>query len=205
MNDISTSMEVLSRPIPYHKVTARKSFSQVWVYGPVFANGFNANRGYTRKHATHSTKFFCEIGAEVVVSNPNLYLASQLGLTNVAGTLWELTPWSFVVDYWFNVSQFLGQWTEYGGITFVNPYHTIMASDVVFHTDEYYRYGHILDGGVSNPLYASKAYKEYGHRVQRKLGIPTVTLTKKLPWNLSLFRAFTSVNLLLQQGFKSFR
>lgn len=204
MNDISTSMDILSRPLPYNLVKARKNFSYEWVHGPFYADGQNGNRGYTKKQAVHSVKMRVEIGAGVRVSNPNLYLAAQLGLTNLAGTAWELAPWSFIVDYWFNVSQFLGQWTEYGGLSFDDPYHTLIVQDNVFHTDEYFRYGHIPETDKT-PYYGKKQYKEYARRIERKLGIPSVTLTKKLPWRLSAFRAWTSVSLLLQQGFKSYR
>jgi hypothetical protein len=42
------------------------------------------------------------------ITNPNLLLASELGLTNPASVLWEVTPFSFLVD-WFSS---FGDWID---------------------------------------------------------------------------------------------
>jgi hypothetical protein len=147
------------------------------------------------------------LGAEVRVRNPNQYLVSQTGLNNVAGTLWEIIPWSFVVDYWFNVSQFLAQWTDTYGIEFLNPYHTCVTKDLTSYRSNNYRYGHIPPDHVTCGSFGGQYWTrdEFARRKERKLGLPSVTLTAKLPWRLSAFRAWTSVSLLLQQGFKAYR
>lgn len=60
----------------------------------------------------------------VKVSNPNLYLANQLGLLNPATVAWELTRLSFVIDRFVSISTYLGSFTDFAGLTMVEPSHT---------------------------------------------------------------------------------
>lgn len=57
------------------------------------------------------------VGADVRVSNPNLWLANQLGLINPAVLVYELIPFSFVADWFINVEQFLSSGTDFYGLT----------------------------------------------------------------------------------------
>lgn len=50
--------------------------------------------------------------AFVRVNNPNLALANQLGFVNPATVAWELVPFSFVVDWFAPVGEFLSGWTD---------------------------------------------------------------------------------------------
>lgn len=192
VSDIITAADVLSRPFPYHQVRARKSHAYRWTHKEAWGQTY----GVDKTDVYHNVTLRTEVGAGVRIDNPNLALASNLGLTNFFGTVWEIVPWSFVVDYWFNVSQFLSQWTEFGGISFENPYHTIYSFDGVTLSHSFTYYGWVppqLRGPANGDTVV-----EFGTRTERKLGIPAVTLNKKLPWNISKFRAWTSISLLLQ-------
>lgn len=50
------------------------------------------------------------------VSDPNLYKSQRLGLTNPAAFAWEIIPFSFIVDWFTTMSQWLNQWDEFLGI-----------------------------------------------------------------------------------------
>lgn len=67
-------------------------------------------------------------GCEVTIENPNLYLANALGLANPAIVAWELIPFSFVVDWFVNVGQFLSQGSDFLGLTVTRPWQTCKSS-----------------------------------------------------------------------------
>jgi len=58
----------------------------------------------------------CQLIADVVIDNPNLNLLERLGLANPIAVLWEVVPWSFVVDWFSNVGQFLTALLPLNGI-----------------------------------------------------------------------------------------
>jgi hypothetical protein len=132
-------------------------------------------------YEVHSTKMGCSIR----VDNPNLHLASQLGLVNPLSVAWELVPFSFVADWFGNVGQVLSSYTDFAGLSQVNPYYTTLSSGR-YST----RYG-------VHP----NTYDDFGLRVNavRHPGpIPGPSLAVK-PWKgLSPVRGLTAVSLLLQ-------
>lgn len=65
---------------------------------------------------------FAKMGCEVTISNPNLYLLNKLGLANPASVVWELIPFSFVVDWFTTMGEFLSQGTDFLGLTVTNPW-----------------------------------------------------------------------------------
>ncbi len=79
-------------------------------------------------------KLYCKMGCEITVTNPNLYLANSLGLVNPATVVWELIPFSFVVDWFANVGEFLTQGTDFLGLGVTNPWTVYGASCVTQET-----------------------------------------------------------------------
>lgn len=57
-----------------------------------------------------------KVQATVMVKNPNLWLANKMGLVNPATVLWEVTPFSFVVDWFVPVGRFLESFTDFVGL-----------------------------------------------------------------------------------------
>lgn len=72
-------------------------------------------------HRVTNRRTACLMRSEVRVTNPNLFLAKQLGLINPASIAWEAVPFSFVVDWFANVGQVLSAITDLYGVTLVNP------------------------------------------------------------------------------------
>jgi hypothetical protein len=122
------------------------------------------------------------MGAAIAVDNPNLHLASQLGLVNPLSVAWELVPFSFVVDWFANVGQVLSSYTDFAGCTLSGAYTTSL--------------------GIcqSRRLYYWGDFADFLHvQASRGLGITGPQLVVKPFVGLSPVRGITAVSLLLQQ------
>lgn len=69
----------------------------------------------TRQVRQYSVRKQAQAFATARVSNPNLALASDLGLTNPAHIAWDLVPFSFVVDWFIPVGRMLKQIDSFYG------------------------------------------------------------------------------------------
>ena len=110
MSDIYTSCEILGRDFPIQPVRGR---------GGSTASG---NRGSSSDQplGTESVSTKCQILADVVVSNPNTLMWSQMGLVNPLMIAWEVVPFSFVVDWFVNVGEYLSHFTDFTGMSISN-------------------------------------------------------------------------------------
>lgn len=130
---------------------------------------------------------FAKQGCEVTVDNPNLYLANKLGLVNPATVVWELIPFSFVVDWFANVGEFLSSGTDFYGLTVTRPW-SLWGVKV-----------NILDRN-SNPFWVSKVNIRTWNaavfgRNDRLIG-PSLRVR---PWRLwGWQRGFNAASVLLQ-------
>lgn len=121
--------------------------------------------------------------AEIAVDNPNLYLANSLGLINPAVVLWEIVPFSFVLDWFVNVGDVLSSMTDFLGLTVQK------ASTTTFQRTVWSGSKHWV------PEFAS-TYSQV--RLSREVGISTPNLGRK-PFKLGLWRGLTAASLLGQQ------
>lgn len=97
-----------------------------------------------------STRGICKMGAKVSIDNPNAYLAQQLGLANPLQIAWELVPFSFVVDWVFDVGSFLGALTDLFGCVVQDGYTTYFAkATVTCYWDRYTTNPKVLSGRVA--------------------------------------------------------
>lgn len=62
--------------------------------------------------------------ARLRISNQKLREAATLGFTNPANILWELTPWSFVVDWLIPIGNWLQSLSAFDGVTVVSWHKT---------------------------------------------------------------------------------
>lgn len=112
MKDLFTTASLMSSEYE-DNVSLRKSHSRPWAIKDVAV----VLDGKT--HILESTIKGMEravLKADVSVSNPNLLLANRLGLINPQLWVWDAIPWSFVVDWWFPIGQFLGAFTALVGL-----------------------------------------------------------------------------------------
>jgi len=127
-----------------------------------------------------------QLGCQVQVDNPNLFLANQLGFVNPAAIAWEIVPFSFVVDYFFNVQSFLNSFTDLWGLDIKLPYRTKRL-----HIDSYDTHS-----SPTSPLEQYAGKYDVIERAPGPFSGPTLKL--KEPWQISPTRALTSISLLVQ-------
>lgn len=107
--DIYNLLDVLQRPLPYFtdvKVSATNQESQS--PSPPDAAAF-----------TH--RLSVRYSAKVSVANPDLWLLNRLGLVNPAQWLLEGIQFSFVVDWFSNLSNVVNSWTDLVGLDITDP------------------------------------------------------------------------------------
>lgn len=176
VQDIYTSIDILQREIEPQRICVQGTFR-----GQRSGSG-NAIVG------TRVSTSVCRIGADVTVSNPNLYLANQLGLVNPASALFDLIKWSYLLDWFVNVSEFLNSFTEYAGLSLTNQFYTRgYRESLSFVWPEQSPGGFTTKG-------SGESFK-----VERILGAPpSVSLKIRKPWRLSAARAAAASSVLVQ-------
>lgn len=181
VKDIYTSLQILQDPNEVKTFTCTgkgtKSFD------------FDKRPSLSLGGLTHLPKgrVSVRLGAEVTVNNPNFSLLTKLGLVNPLGVVWELIPFSFLVDWFANVSQFLESFTDFVGYTLTNKYTTI-----------YYR-GH-KTGWYRNSQYGdiTSSFRRITIvTIDRTLTINAPKLTFRPPKQLSVTRGATAIALLV--------
>lgn len=185
VKDIGACIDLLSQPIPGGTLTVKgwsQRFEKRFYYSwPDFeAYQVRELKGRVRGKA----------GAEFYVTDPNAYLANRLGLVNPVSVVWELVPYSFVVDWFANVGQFIGQFGELYGLTVRDPWYgwTMVIGSCRY---EYHYISSQRLHGIevdSTALYS-----------RRFLGVPSVKLGIRRARRLSVVRAATAIALLAQK------
>lgn len=132
-----------------------------------------------------------KLGTHLYVSNPNLWLANKMGLVNPASVLWDSVPFSFVVDWFVNLNAVMASWTDFAGLTLVNPWNSVFSSST-WTQDDFW----VADS------YNPRSQRHLGAtitRFDRSLGIGSGPILKvKKPWTVSSTRGATAISLLLQ-------
>lgn len=191
INDIHSSIKFLQEPIKSVSVVGRRALRDT--SSSTYTGTYYSIRG------KHVFKVSAHVQADIRITNPNLWLADRLGLINPLGLAWELIPFSFVIDWFVPVSDFLGQWTEFAGIEFINPMYSTHVEDLCTRT-------HLTRPNARGPYSVLQSeIVTSSHVTKRYKTIPSVTLATRVPWTLSVSRAATAIALLLQKGLKSIR
>jgi hypothetical protein len=179
VGDIGNAVETLQKGVPPSLVRGRATER--------FAESFVGLEGVNTKTHTIRQTIGVQYGAKVLVSNPNLFLANQLGFVNPVAVVWELIPFSFLVDYVVNVSDFLNSFTDLWGVSLIDQYATEVIS---VHSDE------TLFGPTVTP---PRLWTGDTRIVNRWPGAFLPPGLRIQQWSLSPQRATTSIALLLQQ------
>jgi hypothetical protein len=177
IGDIGNSLDLLCRGLPAYRVRASASARRTWE-----SRDGTGTSTVARKHDV-TAKYI--LGADVQVSNPNILLLNQMGFVNPLTVAWELVPFSFVVDWFVNVSDVLGSFTEFWGLSLQRPFYTINSS--------YLRYNDYILHPRRERWWSQNVYVE-----RYPATPPGPALKLRAPWRLSTTRALTSVSLLVQ-------
>jgi hypothetical protein len=180
--DIGGAIETLNAGIPPFKVrgSATVRSSKYSTYG------FSSYGWPIAKYETWTTqKVQARYIADVYVSNPNLWLANQMGLINPASLAWELVPFSFVVDWVGNVGQYLSSFTDFAGLEIQNP----CITEFVRRSQRKHDWN----------IYGTQLHTSEVIQMRRSPGpIPRPTIHFALPSRLSPTRGLTAATLLIQ-------
>lgn len=79
---------------------------------------------WNRRNTVQCTRTY-SLGADVIVTDPGWAFLNQFDISNPAALAWELLPYSFVVDWFIPVGDWLRVMNATAGITFRNPYQII--------------------------------------------------------------------------------
>lgn len=117
----------------------------------------------------------------VEVTNPNLHLASKMGLINPLSIAWELAPFSFVIDWFTNVGQILDSVTDFVGLDIISGYSNTQVSS----------------SGSMRSVYGSQSMRLFSFSRERLTSFPTPKIAYRNPLG-GPARAATQVALLVQ-------
>lgn len=120
LKDIGATVSILSDPAPSDVVSAT---SRLYCEG----SGYYPRSDYFQTRKWTGT-WRVKISAAIAEVNQPLFQLDSLGFTNPALVAWQLVPFSFIVDWFANVSQYLQSWTGILGVKLTNVYTTLYGT-----------------------------------------------------------------------------
>ena len=144
-------------------------------FAEIMDNPFSAVTFYKRATDTmpswywdtvaHSNRNTYSVKGDIRISNAAQNTVSALGLTDVVGTVWELIPWSWAIDYFVNVGSWLGNLPgRFSGLIYENWYAGYKCD-----------WFHIFEEQVWNPqtqMWEMKSYDVKSDGYYRSPGFP---------------------------------
>lgn len=130
-----------------------------------------------------------KIGGKITAMNPNVHLATMLGFGQPLSVAWEMTPFSWFVDYFVNVGQLINNLEpQFPGITVSDKYTTIIQEGTQrFRNANFYSSAWVRP---DHPWYNKWIYQHpsctyVGFGMKRDLGWPSYGLEFSSPFDLS--------------------
>lgn len=188
LNDIYDVIGVLQSEYPVGRIKARANARlPLYNLGPVRGSS-TAGWGRYYDERTYHLTVKCERRAIVAISNPNLYRANQLGVLNPASIIWETIPFSFLIDWFANVGDFLNSWSDLAGITLYAASTTTLSECS----------GEMVRVYIDQPKHTAVMQGGHACHMTRAIGIGVPILS----WNMSTFsttRAGNAIALTVQR------
>lgn len=182
VSEITGLANLLSSDIPSGKVKARVSekWEQSYTSTVPEPTGLVVSR---------STKARITYEAQVQVSNPNLYLAQQVGLLDIALVPIELVSYSFVLDWGVNLTEFFRQFTDFAGVDIIHPNWTVATEAK---TDWIWP-------NAGSPTLSRRGVNTRKMKRRTVGSFPAISLVVRRPWQLSARRGLAAASLLAQR------
>lgn len=181
IGDVYTSLEFLGGEIPTTKVRAGSAVN-------LLKRSNSASSGSVRTEIA-TGKVAVWIQADVELTNPFLFNLNGLGLLNPAKTVWETIPFSWLVDWFTNVGQVLGQITDWVGLKLRN---LIVSSK----TKGTYEYSATNTPQSGSTRWRNREFTSFTRMVGGSL--PIIKPIFRIPNGLSITRGLTLTSLLIQ-------
>lgn len=124
--DMFAACSTLSNPWPPTWVSRKAKWK---------TSGVLLTKGNPYRRTSWSAQGTSTYATGVHISNPNVWVANKLGLLNPVAVLWDLVPWSFLVNMVSNFGQIAGSLTDFCGLKLVDASLT--------------RYVHLTQSGIS--------------------------------------------------------
>lgn len=189
VGDVYTTIETLSKPIPEETIRAGSSVP----LNKSFTQGTGSNPYRAVATTIHSGKGTVWIQAKVVVTNPSLHIAQTLGLINPFKTIWETISFSWLADWFTNVGQILGQFTDWVGLQLKD---LIISSKTDVTSSWSLTNPPVVYGGSSWKTMSYNRSHVWFTRWVNLTGLPTIKPIFRLPNGLSITRGATLASLL---------
>lgn len=193
--DIYSCIDILQQPCPSHTVKVRNRDKYTYHSEDRWTDIVIYN-GQPKQYPFGSIgeteyEVMMQYIADLQVDNPNVYMANQLGVVNPAQVLWEVIPYSFLVDWFIPVGSFLNQYTDFSGMSLGQP----MTTTTITRR----RVKRAVRGEVWED-YTYTRNESFAKAMHRERGISNANFPMpSIPLGLSPTRAATAVSLLLQQ------
>lgn len=134
VKDIYSAVQVLQKPWPNRvikgKAQGKYHLFQPWPYSQWYVDTM-----------TYDWHLRCHLQTRVSVDNYYAWKANELGLLNPLSIAWELVPFSFVVDWFVPIGNYLQGLTDFVGLSltnsFVSKYGTLDRIDYHFNKNRY--------------------------------------------------------------------
>lgn len=141
VEDIGNALETLVSPVLNHRIRAASTREWSEDLDTTRYSGWAFDGWLERSfHIRQTVKYRMSLWADVAVENPNLALATRLGLVNPVGIYWAVLPFSFVVDKILNVGQVINSLTDQYGFQVTNAWtsRSVWMQQIDRETDTYY-------------------------------------------------------------------
>lgn len=189
VSDIGNALVVLSRPFPSYPVKGYEERVDNWV-----TNSFMIWNVRPESTTVYTSKAKLLLQTTVRVDSPNVTLANELGLVNLAQVAWQVTPYSFLIDSMIPVAKYLGAYTDWAGLRLEDPFQTRVFESESKRVDNYWG---MAGRGI-------ETYNAWGVHARRELRsqsfqVPTLRSLIQLPGGDLIGRAASTAALLVQQ------